>query len=179
MCIHKRFHIYTYIHVYLYTCIYILIYMYICTYIYVHIYIYIYICTYTYIYIYIYIYSLNSLSVRVPYIVSMLVSLPDGSQIGRTSSWTRARGPEPCSPRLIFLCIGSKLCFLEPKSVGRGRGPQLVDPSSWTRARGPELVDPSSWIRWSPNRWPELADPSSWTGASGTLSGSSPFLIWP
>ena len=50
------------------------------------------------------IYSLNSLSVKVPYIFSMLVSLSHGAQIGRSSSWTRAHGPE------------------------------LVDPSSWTRA---------------------------------------------
>ena len=47
-------------------------YVYVCAYACVYVYIYIYI--YKYIYIYIYIYSLNSLSVRVPYIFSMLVS---------------------------------------------------------------------------------------------------------
>ena len=93
-------------------------------------------------YMYIYIYSLNSLSVRVPYnampcsvmlSTAMLVSLSHGAQIDRSSSWTRARGPELVDPSLVALA-----------SI-RIPGAEIGGPSSWTRPSGPELVDPSSW----------------------------------
>ena len=92
-----------------------------------------------------------------------------GLELVDPSPWTRARGPEPCSP----LYRAHIVYYPEPKSVERARGPELVDLSSWTRARGPELV---SCVFYGAQivaraRGPELVDPSSWT------RGKEPWLV--
>ena len=107
-----------------------------------------------------YIYSLNSLSVRVLYIFSMLVScLTDfKSVVLRLAQWRKhekARSPALDAKSVVLLLahwrkheknvfpssFPSSFPSHVPKLV-----PQLV-PQPRSPARGPELVDPSSWTQ--------------------------------